>query len=63
VTIEGGNITVECPGTLTIKAGKKSFVGPETVRRYLPDLPRSVCVSCLINAAKSGSPFAIQEQA
>ena len=30
ITIEGGNITTECPGTITIKAGTKSFVGAET---------------------------------
>ena len=41
VTIEGGNITVACPGTLTIKAGKKSFVGPESVSYARPSLPRS----------------------
>jgi uncharacterized protein (DUF2345 family) len=41
VTIEGGNITVECPGTLIIKAGKKSFVGPESVHIRMPRLPES----------------------
>jgi type VI secretion system secreted protein VgrG len=30
VTIEGGNITVEGLGKILIKAGKRSFVGPET---------------------------------
>jgi type VI secretion system secreted protein VgrG len=30
VTIEGGNITFECPGKILVKAGKKSFVGPGT---------------------------------
>ena len=27
IVIEGGNITVQCPGKITVKAGKKSFVG------------------------------------
>jgi uncharacterized protein (DUF2345 family) len=27
ITIEGGNITVQCPGKITVHAGKKSFVG------------------------------------
>ncbi|HIV72612.1 MAG TPA: type VI secretion system tip protein VgrG, partial [Candidatus Aquabacterium excrementipullorum] len=39
VTIEGGNITVECPATLTIKAGKKSFVGPERVDVKIEEFP------------------------
>jgi type VI secretion system secreted protein VgrG len=30
ITIEGGDITFECPGKLLIHAGIKSFVGPET---------------------------------
>ena len=58
VTIEGGNITVECPGKIEIKAGKRSFLGPETELYGLPLLPSSVCVSCLLKAAKSGAPFA-----
>jgi len=28
ITIEGGNITVQCPGKIVVHAGKKSFVGP-----------------------------------
>jgi type VI secretion system secreted protein VgrG len=39
VTIEGGNITVECPGKITIKAGKRSFVGPERHNHAMPKLP------------------------
>ncbi|PWF47772.1 type VI secretion system Vgr family protein [Massilia glaciei] len=41
ITIEGRNITVSCPGKLTIHAGKKSFVGPENLNYALPKLPRS----------------------
>ena len=36
ITLEGGNITVMCPGTMTVKAGVKSFVGPETASYPLP---------------------------
>ena len=36
ITIEGGNITVMCPGTITVKASQKSFVGPETASYPLP---------------------------
>ena len=58
VTIEGGNITVMGPGKITIKAGKRSFVGPEKQLYGLPLLPSSVCVPCMLKAAAAGSPFA-----
>ncbi|QSQ39822.1 type VI secretion system tip protein VgrG [Xanthomonas translucens pv. translucens] len=35
VTIEGGNITFACPGTITVHASKKSFVGPVHLSREL----------------------------
>ena len=41
ITIEGGNITVQCPGKITVHAGKKSFVGPESLSYPLPQLPAS----------------------
>ncbi|MFZ6648933.1 type VI secretion system Vgr family protein [Undibacterium sp. TJN25] len=40
ITIEGGNITVQCPGKITIQAGKKSFTGPATIGTQMPVLPR-----------------------
>jgi uncharacterized protein (DUF2345 family) len=49
---------VECPGTLTIKAGKKSFVGPENLPYAFPQLPESVCIDCLLKALKSGTALA-----
>jgi len=58
ITIEGGSLTVQCPGKITVKAGTKSMVGPGTVSHVMPNLPTSVCIACLLNAAKSGSPFA-----
>ncbi|MES3021095.1 MAG: type VI secretion system tip protein TssI/VgrG [Pseudomonadota bacterium] len=42
ITIEGGNITVQCPGKLLIHAGKKSFAGPERQHFLLPVLPVSI---------------------
>ncbi|WP_307189469.1 type VI secretion system Vgr family protein [Massilia timonae] len=41
VTIEGGNITVQCPGTLKVHAGKKSLSGPQNLNYPVPELPRS----------------------
>jgi uncharacterized protein (DUF2345 family) len=40
ITIEGGNITVQCPGKITINAGKKSFSGPSNMGFDPPALPR-----------------------
>jgi len=58
ITIEGGSFTAQCPGKITVKAATKSMVGGGTQSWCMPDMPQSVCVSCLLNAAKSGSPFA-----
>ena len=44
ITIDGGNITVQCPGKLTIYAGKKSFLGPEKLHYPFPSLPRAEIV-------------------
>jgi type VI secretion system secreted protein VgrG len=44
ITIEGGNITVQCPGKLTIHAGMKSFDGPARTSYKLPVLPVSTIV-------------------
>jgi len=41
ITIDGGNITVQCPGKLTIQAGKKSFGGPARIDPVLPVLPKA----------------------
>jgi uncharacterized protein involved in type VI secretion and phage assembly len=58
VTIEGGNITFACPGTISIKASSKSFTGPTRTGYPLPGFPRSICKECLMKAMSSGSPFA-----
>ena len=44
ITIEGGNITVQCPGKLTVHAGTHSFLPPENLNYPLPTLPRSELV-------------------
>ena len=58
ITIEGGNITVQPPGTINILAATKSFVGPERVEYPLPTPPMQVCKECLLAARASGSAFA-----
>jgi type VI secretion system secreted protein VgrG len=60
ITIDGGNITVQCPGKITINAGKKSFSGPTRKLYELPALPSSLCVECLMRALKAGSPLSLK---
>jgi uncharacterized protein (DUF2345 family) len=40
ITIEGGNITVQCPGKVKVHAGKKSFSGAAGLDHDMPTLPR-----------------------
>ncbi|MBI2276813.1 MAG: type VI secretion system tip protein VgrG [Dechloromonas sp.] len=56
LTIDGG-IIVQCPGTITVHASKKSFSGPEQQSYALPQFPQNVCVACMLAAKASGSPF------
>lgn len=57
ITIEGGNITVQCPGKITIHAAKKSFTGGQAVNYKLPFLPQGVCVECLAKRAAQRTAF------
>jgi uncharacterized protein (DUF2345 family) len=41
ITIAGGNITVQCPGKISLHAGKKSLLGPESLNYPLRALPKS----------------------
>lgn len=41
ITIEGGNLTVQCPGKITVKAGQKSMVGPSKMNPDHPAFPTS----------------------
>jgi type VI secretion system secreted protein VgrG len=59
LTIEGGNITFACPGTISIKGASKSFAGPAATSYGLPTFPKSICKRCKRNAAGSGSPFSV----
>jgi len=57
ITIEGGNITVQCPGKITIHAAKKSFMASQEVNYKLPFLPQGVCVECLAKRAAQRTAF------
>ncbi|WP_426401036.1 type VI secretion system Vgr family protein (plasmid) [Ralstonia sp. R-29] len=58
ITLEGGNITVECPGPITYKSAERKFDGPVNQSYPMPTFPQSVCLECLLKAATSGSPVA-----
>ena len=58
IVIEGGNVTVMCPGTITVHAATKSLVGAKEQAFAMPALPQQVCESCLLSAAAMASPFA-----
>jgi type VI secretion system secreted protein VgrG len=58
ITIENGNITIQCPGKLTVHAASKKFDGPTRQSYALPAMPTSICVECLKKARLAGAPFA-----
>ncbi|MFB9287225.1 DUF2345 domain-containing protein, partial [Pseudoduganella plicata] len=41
ITIDGGNITVQCPGKIVVNSGRKSFASNEKVKYVMPALPRA----------------------
>lgn len=57
ITIEGGNITVQCPGEITVQAANKKFEPATKVAYPLPSLPNSVCVECLKNSLAAAPAF------
>jgi type VI secretion system secreted protein VgrG len=62
ITIEGGNITVACPGDITVHAGKKSFVGPAQQSYPLPQFPETICVECMLQAMRKGQALSPKNQ-
>lgn len=61
LTIEGGNITVQCPGKITAHAGKKSLSDPAKLDFEMPALPRSVCIACLKKSLAAAPAFTMVE--
>ncbi|MEH6434573.1 type VI secretion system Vgr family protein [Massilia sp. DD77] len=57
ITIEGGNITVQCPGKITVHAGKKSYLSPDSLSYSLPAMPRTICVACLKKSLDAAPAF------
>jgi type VI secretion system secreted protein VgrG len=61
VVMEGGNIKFECPGTITVMAGAKSFTGPQKTNWSFPPMPRTICIACLKKALMSAPAFTRME--
>jgi uncharacterized protein involved in type VI secretion and phage assembly len=61
ITIEGGNIRVQCPGKIKVHAGKKSFTGPAKLGYDLPAMPSSICIACLKKSLEAGPAFTMVE--
>jgi hypothetical protein len=59
ITIDGGNITVQCPGKLQVKAGKKTFTGAAQKHYPLPVMP--VSVPAVAPGRKLESSFALDQ--
>jgi len=58
ITIEGGGITTQCPGKITVKAATKSMTSGGSADYGLTPLPSAVCVPCLLKAAREAQGFA-----
>lgn len=54
ITLEDGNITVECSGPITYKAAQRTFDGPVNQSYPLPAFPQSICVECMLRAMAGG---------
>ncbi|MGH8084515.1 MAG: DUF2345 domain-containing protein, partial [Lysobacter sp.] len=58
ITIEGGNISVTCPGNIVVHAGKKSFVGPTSLNRSFLLWPNSeLDAPCMEDAEATNAAF------
>ncbi|MCP1121233.1 type VI secretion system Vgr family protein [Robbsia andropogonis] len=59
IRIADGNIQIHAPGTIDIKGSEHAFNGPASQPYPLPQLPGSICVECLLRAARAKMPFAV----
>ncbi|EHP37676.1 Rhs element Vgr protein [Cupriavidus basilensis OR16] len=50
IKLEGGNIELGCPGSITLKTGNFTWQGPASLNPPMPELPVGVCRQCLLNS-------------
>jgi type VI secretion system secreted protein VgrG len=59
IVIDSSGVHSRCPGTITIHAAQRSFVGPAKADSALPTRPHSVvCESCMEKARQQASALA-----
>ena len=57
ITLENGDITFECPGTITYFTLQRKLAGPTRKELPLPVFPKSICIACLLKSLKSAPAF------
>ncbi|MEJ0003713.1 MAG: type VI secretion system tip protein VgrG [Pararobbsia sp.] len=50
IKLDGGNIELGCPGSITLKTSNFTWQGPASLNPPMPELPVGVCRTCLLNA-------------
>jgi len=58
IKLNSAGITNGTSGAWVQHAATHAFVGPDSLAYPLPVMPRAICLTCLLNAAKNGSAFA-----
>jgi uncharacterized protein (DUF2345 family) len=58
IIMDGGSISLECPGKILVQAASRSFEGGGTFETPAPDMPTSdFCLTCFMRAIKAASPL------
>lgn len=58
IEIAGGNITVKCPGTITVNASSKAFSGPSSISREMNSWPTTRFDKDVVLKLHTGEPAA-----
>ncbi|CAN5427491.1 hypothetical protein BH10PSE18_BH10PSE18_13220 [soil metagenome] len=57
--MDAAGFAFQTPGAHHVWAGDHQTFGPKTLRTELPEMPTSVCIPCMLKAARGGSPIAL----
>jgi len=59
ITLEGGQLTVQCPGKVTVRAGQKAMVGPGTLAQAMNAMPGGLSFNdaYVVRNPKTGDPM------
>jgi type VI secretion system secreted protein VgrG len=50
IKLDGGNIELGCPGSITLKTANFTWQGPASLNPSMPALPVGACKECLLSA-------------